>query len=492
MALTDDQAVQIAQLLEDKFFPHVPRRVDASTGGWTETQHRTDRLSKSLAAFAVRHLTAFSEADAAATIIDGFGDNGIDALCFDRIKNQLVLVQAKFSSSRTPNLADTVKFTDGVKDLYGKRFEKFNEAFQLRLPDVLRAFDQHDLKIRVVLAHIGGELSRPVVEKLQELLMQLNANEDRVTNESLNGDDVYAAITAQFDTPIIDDVVRLHDWVISPTTPRILYGQVAVGELSTLFRRHERYLFSKNIRNYVGSNEVKDAIARTLREEPELLVHLNNGLTVTCRRFVPFPPESRECERVRLENMSIVNGAQTVGTIAVVSRDIDLATSSAKVQLTVIESSGDAAFENRVTQARNTQNQVRPSDFAAQDANQNRLRRELAVLGIEYHYKATESHGVSESSNVLLEEAAFALACFSGRVEDVVILRKSSGQLSDPSTPAYNQLFSESLTGAKLYRKVVIFRLLNQIVPMSLSVPQLLIREKRRSIGICASSSCTS
>lgn len=59
-------------------------------------------------------------------------------------------------------------------------------------------------------------------------------------------------------------------------------------------------------------------------------------------------------------------------------------------------------------------------------------------------------------------------------------------------TPAYNQLFSESLTGAKLYRKVVIFRLLNQIVPMSLSVPQLLIREKRRSIGICASSSCTS
>lgn len=176
--------------------------------------------------------------------------------------------------------------------------------------------------------------------------------------------------------------------------------------------------------------------------------------------------------------MSVVNGAQTVGTIAQISREVDLSTSPAKVQLTVIESSGTTDFENRVTQARNTQNRVRPADFAAQDANQDRLRRELAVSGIEYHYKATDDRVVSESSNVLLEEAAFALACFSGGVGDVVTLRQSPGQLSDPSTSVYNRLFSESLTGAKLYRKVAIFRILNQIADESERASAANSREK--------------
>jgi hypothetical protein len=106
---------------------------------------------------------------------------------------------------------------------------------------------------------------------------------------------------------------------------------------------------------------------------------------------------------------------------------------------------------------------VRPADFAAQDVNQSRLWRELAVSGIEYHYKPTDERTISESSRVLLEEAAFALACFSGRLEDIVTARRAPGQLSDPNNPVYSRLFSTGLTGASLYRKVNAFRLLSKI-----------------------------
>lgn len=118
MALTEERVAQIEQVLGDRFFPYVPQRTDPPTINWTEAQHRTDRLSRSLAAFAIMHFTSFNEADAAATIVDGFGDNGIDAICLNHFAKQLIIVQAKFSRNRAPALDETVKFLDGVRDLF--------------------------------------------------------------------------------------------------------------------------------------------------------------------------------------------------------------------------------------------------------------------------------------------------------------------------------------------------------------------------------------
>lgn len=289
MALTTDQVAQIEQVLENTFFSYIPQRTDPATRNWSEDDHKTNRLSRSLAAFAAQHLTAFSEADAAATVIDGFGDNGIDAICFDRITNQLILVQAKFSRGRTPDLAETLKFIDGVRDLLNRRFENFNEAFQLRLPDILDAFDRPNLKIKIVLTHLGTGFSSPVTQSIQQLLSDANKYGERAILKPFDGEGVYAALTAQFDTPTIDDVLELHDWVIGKTTPRILCGQVSAHQLNVMFQQHGKYLFAKNIRNYTGSSDVNNAIARTVKEEPELLLHLNNGLTIVCKKFEPLP-----------------------------------------------------------------------------------------------------------------------------------------------------------------------------------------------------------
>lgn len=184
---------------------------------------------------------------------------------------------------------------------------------------------------------------------------------------------------------------------------------------------------------------------------------------MVCSEFAPRAGASKKCGKHDLKALSVVNGAQTVGTIALVSQTLDLDNSHAKVMLTVIESKGVATFETRVTQTRNTQNRVRASDFAAQDSNQERLRLELAVSGIAYHYKPSEERINPEATQVLFEEAAYALACFSGRMTNVAIARRSPSQLMNPLNDEYKRLFTDSLTGASLYRKVSIFRLLNQI-----------------------------
>ncbi len=61
--------------------------------------------------------------------------------------------------------------------------------------------------------------------------------------------------------------------------------------------------------------------------------------------------------------------------------------SSAFVHTTVIQADKDAEFSKRVTKARNLQNPVSAQNFAALDDQQERLRRELAVLGYHYVYK---------------------------------------------------------------------------------------------------------
>ncbi len=279
MGLKDEQIAQLEQVLEDNFFPYVPKRTDDSVKGWTPTQHRTNRLTRSLAAFVIHELTEIGEANAAASIIDGHDDNGIDAFYFDTVQKQLILVQSKFSRGSSPDLSETLKFTKGVKDLHSQVFEHFNEAFKIRATEILDAFDEPDLTIKVILVHIGDSLARHSELELKSLLEVLNEHKGRAEIIDLNGQRIFEKLTSHYEEHPIEDAIELYHWTISQDEPRVMYGQISVKQLAALYQSHGRKLFSKNIRNYTGSTDVNEAIAKTLKDEPDLLVHLNNGIT---------------------------------------------------------------------------------------------------------------------------------------------------------------------------------------------------------------------
>ena len=71
-------------------------------------------------------------------------------------------------------------------------------------------------------------------------------------------------------------------------------------------------LFSANPRKYLGSNPTSRSIKETLESSPERLWHYNNGVSAVCKSF-----EYDERDRtLKIENFKIVNGCQTVTTIA--------------------------------------------------------------------------------------------------------------------------------------------------------------------------------
>src|SRR5690606_29145724 len=124
--------------------------------------------------------------------------------------------------------------------------------------------------------------------------------------------------------------------------------------------------------------------------------YFNNGITAIARAVDKKPIGGNQTDTGIWEckGLSIVNGAQTVGSIhaaCVVGPD---RAGSATVSLRIIEVvEQEDAFGLEVTRNTNTQNSVEKRDFVALDPEQERIRQELRFEGIDYAYKSGAHKG---------------------------------------------------------------------------------------------------
>jgi len=251
--------------------------------------------------------------------------------------------------------------------------------------------------------------------------------------------------------------LTLENWHFKDTPRKAYYGIVSASEIALLYSVHGKLLFEKNIRYYLGNEDVNLAIAETVSNQPSELFYLNNGLTITSSKIdLPGGCICGEPCQFTLQNFSVVNGAQTVGAIASVYNTNGLISPDAKLMVTIIEA--EDSIEVEITKARNKQNTVRNVYFAALDPNQERLRQEMMISNIVYQYRPSVDHNSQDS--IKIEDAAIAIACFSNRAEIVVAAKKGISELYERY---YTELFSNSLSGVILCRYVRIFQYLDRI-----------------------------
>ncbi len=449
---------QIIEVLKQDYFPMIPQLAR----NWTAEQHEKNRLSRSLAAFAIANLADVTPAQAANSIINGENDNGIDAVYFDRIQNKLWLVQAK--AGNAPNMGDNKKFCDGIRDLVHKRFQKFNDGFVRLQPDVENALDTNGLKIIGCNVYLNESLSSHVITDLNQLKTELNEFAPRFEWEDLNVEKTHSWLTAKQAIAPVDVVLTLENWHRLEQPRKAYYGLVKALELAALYEQHDKRLFEKNIRYYLGTEDVNSAIAETVKEQPSELFYLNNGLTITCSKVELPPSHNQYSTSFTLQGFSVVNGAQTVGAIASVYKANGSISADAKLLVTIIEVGTETDnIGVKITEARNKQNAVRDVYFAALYPNQERLRQECMVSGIVYHYRPSADRG---QDGITIEQAAIALACFSGNTEIIVAAKREISQLYKREYH-YSTLFSDQLSGITLCRCVRIFQYLDEIFTAS-------------------------
>lgn len=484
MPSREEQIAHIEAALRRRFFPLVPKVVTPERLDWIEEKHDTDRLSRSLAAYTLVGLCDLDDTTAAGAITDGKNDGGIDALYFDRAGNRLVFVQAKFKRSGTaPSQEENLKTINGIKALQSRRFNEFNDAFRNRLDEIEAALDTAGVQMVVVLAFLGEAVGPHVTNDLNALKAELNRFSPRMDWQVAGLPVIYDWLLAEQTPQIVSTNVVLRNWACITAPRKAVYGQISAADLAALVVDKGKALFERNIRHYLGSVGVNTAIEETVRRRPGDFFYLNNGITAVAGTLAQAGGNDLQCT-FGLTNVSIVNGAQTAGAIANAALAGTISP-DAKVLITIIEiGAGTDDIGLRITRARNHQNVVRGVDFAALDPNQERLRQEMALAGITYHYRPSAEARARRDDAFTLEEAAVALACLSmpvrttaelhtlrtrrqpaqNAVEFVVTAKKEIGRLWEQDGSLYGQLFPPTVTGLRICRIVRIYRFIDRIL----------------------------
>jgi hypothetical protein len=243
-----------------------------------------------------------------------------------------------------------------------------------------------------------------------------------------------------------------------------VYGQVSALDVSSWYKSYGNNLFAGNIRNFLGSSEVNAAIAHTLTSDTEHFWFYNNGITIIAvgLKKQAIGGNDRSVGIFDCTNVTIVNGAQTVGTIG---RTLVGDDSAAFLQARIIEvSDPESLLGKQITRASNTQNKIDARNFVALDPEQERIRTELLIEKVGYEYREGEPLESTVDGFEFIE-AVTTLACASEEMSYVALSKGYVGGLyADITTTPYKALFNPSTKSRRLWSLVQLARRIDKTI----------------------------
>jgi hypothetical protein len=382
-----------------------------------ETPGNEQRLiSRALTAFVARRLLSCTSDEAAAAVVDGNRDNGIDGIAIAVTEDQIWLIQSKWSDQAKARflLEDALKLKEGFELLDTREFLRFNDRVRDRADQIERAWDTPGAKVTLVIAVMGTTGAHPAaLERLDAAKATVNGNfPDFLDYEIWDLARICQEVRDDYTEPSVEVVAPLTEWGKGPKSIESYQGMISVADVAEWYTQHGPRLFDRNIRHPLGRTLTNNKMIDTLVKAPADFWYFNNGITVLCDS-ADLHQKSRSvyspCE-LTLKGASVVNGAQTVAAIHKAMQDDPGMAGQATVSLKVIITK-DPDFSTAVTKATNTQNEVKTEDFVALDMVQRRLRQDFAVyLKKEYVYRRSEPVPTPEAGTSV-SEVAMALAC---------------------------------------------------------------------------------
>lgn len=455
------QVTQIKRRLEDTLLA----LIDVSDlQSHSEERIATNRLSRALAAFILVKTTGISEQVAADSVTDGPRDNGIDAIIAIPDELRVVVVQSKWSAQGrgSASVDEMSKLRDGVDDLVQFKWDKFNDKIRAQHEQLESILLQDNVVIDIYFAHSGSSQIAPDVKaKMDEYLDDLNNPTETGSFVYLSQAEIRRFLVDEQASPRIDLTVGISDWGQVESTPRAIYGQVAAQDVGEWYLEHGLPLLDKNVRVVLSDSEVNNSLAETLTADPSLFWYYNNGITVLCDEIVKAPAggADRRMGIFTFQGATVVNGAQTVGTIAKISARSPDSLAEARVMVRFISLSGmSEAFSSDVTRATNTQNRIGGRDFLSLDPEQARLKEDFAIEGLRYAYRSGEEEP-QDTDGCGVVEATIALACAQPSSALAVQAKREISRLWDDTSKApYKTLFNSGTTQIKVWRCVDVLR----------------------------------
>ncbi|WP_431880975.1 AIPR family protein [Micromonospora chalcea] len=385
--------------------------------GKSDEEREPRTLSRALAAQAVRIVTGWTPQEASLVVIDGMADQGIDAIAVvDGADPHVYLVQAKWSKTGKANCdrSAVMELLTGLRLIDDEDFAPFNPRGQQLAERAKNVMASGPVPVTQVIALMRAEeVTAGFRVAIENGETEFNRHGGVLGHRIILASEVWTSVREDIAPKPVELAADLFPW-FAISTPYESYQGVVEAEQVSQWVTHGSSLFSLNIRNPLGRTPINNEIIDTLSREPAHFWYFNNGVTILCESVEKVQqsmrfPQSRPLS-LTLRNASVVNGAQTVRSVAEAVA-ADEAAASAQVGVRIIVTGKAVDFAKQATQATNRQNRVEARDFIALDPIQAAILEEMrAELGLEYSVRRSELEPQPDTGCSVVE-AACALAC---------------------------------------------------------------------------------
>lgn len=393
-------------------------------------------------------------------IIDGGKDNGIDGIFYNKSENKLNFIQSKWSNNgqKTIGTSDISELIIGIGYILNLEFTRFNERLQA-ISGELSEWIKNDPYVNIIIVmNTENNLHEDCVSRLDEYIKdnRIEADESLVQYELFGFRRILRSIKVIKSGGKTNTEISLLDWGEHTKPFYSIYGKICCADLAKLYSQYGENLFSENIRGALTS-DINASIVESLEKSPENFWYLNNGVTAISDKISKKPiglGHKNKAGYWDIENLKIVNGAQTTNAVYLFSRqkkaEKKLEESYVAIKIISLKDAGDD-FSSKITIASNTQNKIDSSDFIAIDPKQEIIEEKFRSIEKNYVYKRG---GKGEKDSISVQQLALTLALRSVNMADVVQAKRNFGSLTDPSSTYYKKLFSEDFDVQKVFQDI--------------------------------------
>ena len=262
-----------------------------------------------------------------------------------------------------------------INDLY-TAFQKDNDTYEF----AITLHQSKDIIKKVRICALTNGLVKPIA------LKNISIGGADVSFGLWDIDRLYRCVTSgkMRETIEIDFEERFHTTIPcienASSEKYCVYLSILSGEvLAALYEEFRDRLLEKNVRSFLQvKGGVNKGIRDTLKDEPDMFLAYNNGISVTAESVEIVRDENGKPSIKRIRDMQIVNGGQTTASIYNARIDkkagVDLSKVYVQMKLSVIRSPEDMdKIVPRISTFANTQNKIQIADFSANDPFHRRI-----------------------------------------------------------------------------------------------------------------------
>lgn len=411
----------------------------------------------------VKTMLDLDDVEAFDCMTEGGGDFGVDAIHLtEEIDGEfgVTLFQGKYKTNFEGNSEFPENginaLINAIRHIFdpGSTLEAINERLKFKVEEARSLIrDGYIPRVRALACNNGRRWNTAGCEAIDRAGFG-----EQVVFQHVNHDDLIRVLQRM---KPVDETLRLvgKALVEDMNFSRVLVGRIPVTEIAMLMKTHGERLLERNIRRYLGllGNRVNEGIRCTLiSKKPSDFYFFNNGLTLVCNDFAYNALQNGDYH-IRVDNLQIVNGAQTCMTIyktmeEMQGKGLDIPSeASVLVRLYKLPKDNEDLVL-QITQATNSQNPVDLKDLRSNDEKQHRLETSMKDLGFIYRRKRTDSPSKpTDISSGTAAEAVLAIWRQSPH-QAKFLTREHFGKL-------YDTIFTDNLNGAQVILGVLLYRI---------------------------------